>query len=259
MSNSKTENDRPLWQKISGIDPASEDKLDSNARDAAIRKLVLEVERRATVEFERADSGLIPAEERTVFWDPLARVCLQLGISRTKLSLYTRELTGMRAHEISDRILARRTLKAKVTANVEALLLPELARMMKEVRPPKNAPEIYKVDTASRFVKWMRSLRAKERRVRFAATMGFANPSRLSRACLLGLGMSIDELEARAVCTLVQKFFEELDGEGLAQSREDAKKEQQRKESVLTEEGRKIIDEAVRAVVGGVPQRVKVA
>src|SRR4051812_30384502 len=120
MSNSKTENDRPLWQKISGIDPASEDKLDSNARDAAIRKLVLEVERRATVEFERADSGLIPAEERTVFWDPLARVCLQLGISRTKLSLYTRELTGMRAHEISDRILARRTLKAKVTANVEA-------------------------------------------------------------------------------------------------------------------------------------------
>ena len=206
----KTENgtdSRPLWQQISGIDPANELKMEADARDTAIRKLVQEVEQRAGVEIERAANGKVPAGERTAFWDPLTRICLQLGISRTKLSLYTRELTGMRAHEISDRILARRVLRIRMTAYVENIMRAELEGLKKS---PNGIHPGMRAQLQQRFVRWVRSLRMKERRAGFAAGLGFANPSRLSRACLLGLGMSIDELEARIVCTLVQKFFSEM-------------------------------------------------
>src|SRR5438874_10480804 len=102
--------DRPAWQKISGIDPQSESEMSRAERNAALRKLIADVTARATVEFADEDEGDIPESERTIFWDPLQRICMQLGISRTKLSAYSRELTGMRAHEISDRILAQRKL-----------------------------------------------------------------------------------------------------------------------------------------------------
>src|SRR5689334_14480463 len=123
MSNNeqKIENEKPLWQQISGIDPSKEKEMDAEARDAALRKLILDVERRAGDEIERAATGKIPQGERTIFWDPLTRICLQLGISRTKLSSYSRELTGMRAFEISDRILAKRVLRERLQSYVEKL------------------------------------------------------------------------------------------------------------------------------------------
>ena len=249
MMKANENSEKPLWQKISGIDPATEGNLDADGRDEAIRKLVREVETRATAEFSRADAGKIPEGERTAFWDPLARICLQLGISRTKLSLYTRELTGMRAHEISDRILAKRTLKARVLARVEKLLLPELERMRTILPPAEQIKEFYVLETVNRFVKWMRAMRSKERRARFAAEMGFANHSRLSRACLLAHGMAIDEMEGRMVCTLVQKFFD-----GIRETKEEPPRRQERQEQpveegLLTPESEKIIAEAVAAVM----------
>jgi len=250
---------QPLWQRISGIDPATEGNLEADARDAAIRKLVREVEARATTEFARAESGKIPDGERTAFWDPLARICLQLGISRTKLSLYTRELTGMRAHEISDRILAKRTLKARVLARVEKLLLPELERMREILQPAEQIEKFYVLETVNRFVKWMRAMRSKERRARFAAEMGFANPSRLARACLLAHGMAIDELEGRMVCTLVQKFFDGIRKITEEPPRRQERQEQQENGALVTPESEKIIAEAVAAVMNRREGAVSVA
>jgi len=247
----KTENEKPVWQTISGIDPTREKEMDADARDAAIRKLVQEVERRASVEFERAEAGKIPQGERTLFWDPLARICGQLEISRTKLSSYTRELTGMRAHEISDRILAKRSLRARLTARTERILTPELEALRKST-PHAFHPGLRK-QTEQRVVRWLRSLRVKERRAGFAAELGFANPSRLSRACLLAHGMSIDEMEARIVCTLVQKFFSKSGSakDQFARMRDEvrAKHERLKKEGMALSDGamgvlEEMIDEA---------------
>jgi len=236
---------KPLWQLISGIDPATESKLDADARDAAIRKLVREVEARATAEFVRAESGKIPEGERTAFWDPLTRICLQLGISRTKLSLYTRELTGMRAHEISDRIFAKRSLGPRMLARIEAVLAPEFQNMRPIVKAPERIFEGHRVQAEERLVKKLREMRSNERRAKFAMKMGFANPSRLSRSVLLAYGMSLDEFEARIVRQLVQKFFDELRRTRIQPPRRQERQEEQKKETVLTAEAQKVIDDAV--------------
>jgi len=69
--------DTPAWQKISGINPATEQDLALDQRDAGIRKLVAEVERLAQIEFDRG--AKVPQGERTLFWDPLARICALLS------------------------------------------------------------------------------------------------------------------------------------------------------------------------------------
>src|SRR5947199_38511 len=71
---------QPLWQQISGIDPQTESEMTRAERNAALRKLIAEVTERATVEFADEDDGTIPVGERTIFWDPLQRICMQLGI-----------------------------------------------------------------------------------------------------------------------------------------------------------------------------------
>jgi hypothetical protein len=249
MSNeSKTENERPLWQTISGIDPKREAEMSADERDAGIRKLVAEVRTRAAVEFEREDLGKIPEGERSIFWDPLQRICGQLGISRTKLSSYSRELTGLRAHELSDEILAKRRLQGRLECWVKMMVGPEL-ELMRGVFSKARIDLAFKRMWGARFAKWLKGIRSSGKGS-FAATMGFANYSRLSRACLIAFGKALDHMELDLVVQHVQKF---LETEGLTQRREERKEQQQKKESVLTAEAQKIIDEAVKATVGGMP------
>ncbi len=250
MSNGERNSEaKPLWQQISGINPATEMNMGADARDAAIRKLVQEVEKRATVEFERGENGKIPEGERSVFWDPLARICLVLGISRTKLSSYSRELTGLRAHEISDRIRARRSLAKRLLQYVMTAIAPELEKIRLRLPPTGRLREQHRIETQMRLVEWMKLNRKGQLRARFAAELGFANPSRLSRACLLAHGMSIEEMEGNLVCNLVQKFFDGLLKTKDEPPRRQERQEQQEKEIGLTEEAQKIIDEAVAATV----------
>ena len=255
IAEKKIENEKPLWQRISGIDPARENEMTADERDAAIRKLVQDVEKRAAAEFERAESGKIPENERTVFWDPLSRVCMQLGISRTKLSSYTRELTGMRAHEVTDRILARRTLAERMMALLTGLLAPHLQQAEKHIDHRQLGSAQYHYSFAMRILRLIQMERKGLGRVRIAAELGYANPSRLARACLLAHGTSIDEMEAKMVCTLVQKFLKEQNGTTNEPPRRQERQEQQKKESVLTAEAQKIIDEAVKATVGGMTEK----
>ena len=255
----KTDNDKPLWQQISGIDPATEAKLDADARDEAIRKLVREVEARASVELERAETGKIPEGERTLYWDPLARICLQLEISRTKLSAYTRELTGMRAHEISDRIVAKKYLLKRMWRYIGGKIRPELEAMQKCAPPREKIYEGHRMQTETRLLRWVRSLRQKDARAGFAARMGFANPSRLSRACLLAHGKSIDEMEAFIVRNMVQKFFEEVMGKTDAPPKRQEREEKQKVESELTPEAKAIIDDAVSYALQGHNKEANVA
>ena len=250
---------RPLWQRISGIDPKRENEMTRDERDAAIRKLVQEVHRRAIVEFESDDEGKIPEDERSIFWDPLQRICMQLGISRTKLSNYSRELTGLRAHELSDRIRAKRKLPERLTKWVQELVGLEMNSMRASFAKMRIDGRVRQY-WMGRMVKTVKSFRTHELRAHFAGQMGFANFSRVSRACLLAFGKSLDHIEADLVRTYVQKFFDEfiLKTKGEPPRRRDHQ-EQQVKERELTPDAQKIIDDAVKFALGGRKKEAHVA
>ena len=199
-------NQLPLWQKLTGLTPDREAKMTPDERDAAIRLLVKDVDQRARAEFERGRTA--PAGERTVFWEPLERICLQLQISRTKLSSYSRELTGMRAHEICDRI------KAADLARIVQIYINET--LAKEVRILHNTPaaqlrkQEFRVKAIAQFRRFLKQQRSGDQRARWALQLGFPNANRLRRACLLAHGMSIEQLENQIMTTMVQKFCDEL-------------------------------------------------
>ncbi|HYG75592.1 MAG TPA: hypothetical protein VEK08_11365 [Planctomycetota bacterium] len=199
----------PRWQTISGLGGEREEKMTADERDAAVRTLLAEVDRLAEIEFARGRNA--PAGERSIFWDPLESICRQLGISRTKLSAYSRELTGLRAHERTDRIKARE-LKSTLPLRTKRMLEPLLDSLRKRIDRKRAHDRLLRLSCLKRLLKSLKIERSGCARARFAAELGFPNASRLGRACLLAHGMAIEELEEQLVCDMVQKFFEELAG-----------------------------------------------
>ena len=136
-------NNLPLWQKLSGLWPKQEAKMDRNQRRESIRKLRKEYEHRIRASLDEyeceqrkaADPSPQPpsargggadtaesAEDRTFLWSPLDAICNELSIARRKLSAYMRELTGMSAQEVIDKIKAEkiaRRLKEKLAARAK--------------------------------------------------------------------------------------------------------------------------------------------
>src|SRR5205085_2014266 len=126
-----------------GLYPKQEATMTRRQRRESIRKLCKEYElriRESLDEYEReqresiggpdtpvaeAEDRSVPATtaesaaERTFLWSPLDAICFELSIARRKLSSYTRELTGMSAQEVIDKIRAEnigRKLKDKLAA-----------------------------------------------------------------------------------------------------------------------------------------------
>jgi hypothetical protein len=194
------------WQKISGLTVEREKTMSDDERDDGIRKLLAEVERMAGESFARGERA--PAGERTLFWDPLERICRKLEISRVKLSAYSRELTGMRAHEVSDRILAKKNLLQAMEKRILGVLKPEFEKVRGHLDRTRVKETEYRASWCKSFWKLVKLSRTGIARARCAAELGFANPSRLSRACLLAHGMSIEELESIVLVGIVQKFFD---------------------------------------------------
>ena len=255
-TNDENKNNLPEWQKISGLTPEREKNMSDNERDAAVRVLLKEVERIARDEFARGEDA--PAGERTVFWSPLEKICRKLEISRVKLSSFSRELTGMRAHEITDRIQAEKFLKKAMFLRVEKWLKPELEKMRGTPRLARMKDAHHRNNMCKSFCKWVKSMRSDVLRARWAAALGFANASRLARACLLAFGISIDELEGSMVYRLVQKFLDEAAGD-LPQRAQRAQRNGEEEKNLVTAEAATdsrddgkaaaIIKEAVEAVM----------
>jgi hypothetical protein len=81
--------DRPLWQTIAGIDPATESQLSPREREESIGRLLGAVIK--LVRFEMDEAEKQKSEWRSFMWDPLPKVCFYLQISRTKLTQYAKE------------------------------------------------------------------------------------------------------------------------------------------------------------------------
>ncbi|HEY3321017.1 MAG TPA: hypothetical protein VGP72_11175, partial [Planctomycetota bacterium] len=110
----------PVWQEISGLTVEAEGKMTRSERRYALRKLFRHYEklvREALEEHEKDPEK----EERTFLWDPVPMLCIELGISRRKLSALTRELTGMAAHEVVDRVRAEKVV-TRMEDNIAEIL-----------------------------------------------------------------------------------------------------------------------------------------
>ena len=188
---------RPLWQIVSGLGDANERDMSPKHRDTAILALLNVVA--ALARQELAAQRENPRPERSHMWDPLPRICFYLGIARAKLSRYCKELTGMAAHELIDKLRAV-TLKDRLRAQ------------FKNLKPKTNgsALEFYKaLKEARRSPEWHRET--------WAMDFGFANYRRLYRACLLYYGKTPGQLEFEVI--------RELIGGDLSQSRDGANSE----------------------------------
>lgn len=238
------------WQAISGLSVEREKSMGADERDAGIRKLLAEVERRARAEFARGEKA--PAGERTVYWDPLERICAQLEISRVKLSSLSRELTGLRAHEITDRIKAAATLPGLVRARVAKVLAPEFEALRQNFDRSRARERGYRTGTVMRLWKLAKQEHAGIFRMRWAMELGFANPARLQKACLMAFGFSIQEMEARAIEDIVQKIFSEVtEDQPQRAQKESGQKTAGGKQETGTEMADAIIQEAVAHVMRG--------
>jgi hypothetical protein len=224
----------PRWQIITGITPDNEADMPCAEYIDRMRKLIKEVERLADDEFCRAADD--KDSQRTVFWDPIDFICNHLEISRVHLSRITLELTGLRAHEITDR------LKGRVLPLVVKMWVDKKFSGMQEalnrIFPPEEAA---KPEALHRCVKMVTRALREERSGNFATSwaceLGFANPSRAKNACKHAHQVSIGELEERHVRTLVQKFLEPQIAAASAlpettktQSHEDSKKEEKQQQ-----------------------------
>ncbi|HEY3321657.1 MAG TPA: hypothetical protein VGP72_14400 [Planctomycetota bacterium] len=99
----------PLWQQVSGLYPDNEKAMTPRERLGAMLLLVKNAERLLRYEIKYSGeqkSEIDAAEVRTYLWDPLRTVCFHLGISQRRLTSYCKELTGMSAIEMVDRIKA---------------------------------------------------------------------------------------------------------------------------------------------------------
>ena len=195
----------PKWQDLSGLDPELEDSMSRDERRDAIRTLVTEVERLARVEFQFAQEH--PDPERTFMWDPLDYICNVLEISRVKLSRYTVELTGKRAHQINDAMKAISlpdALRGRLETHFAAM-----RPILESMYPFRAEPDSEQFKRCEKWVlKVVRDERSGASSVRWAIELGYANASRLKKACEFAHGFSVAELEQRIVRQLVQKFFE---------------------------------------------------
>jgi hypothetical protein len=206
MKTQNPDSKKPLWQEISGIDPSTERGMSEDQRIEALHKLVVKLDQIIAAEHARK----VPAGMRTIFWDPIERACGVLGISRTQLSRYSYEATGLRAHERSDMVKAER-LPGDLQAAVELFMSDYLeATVRAELDKSKPAmPKDIAVWTL-RAARAFKLSRSGPMAAGFAAEMGYPNISRLKKGCMIAHKISLEEMELTIVRKLVQKFFDEL-------------------------------------------------
>jgi AraC-like DNA-binding protein len=204
----------PLWQQLSGLYPDHEPKMSPRERLGAMLLLVKKAE--ALLRYEIKYSGehaseIDATEVRTYLSDPLRTVCFHLGISQRRLTAYCKELTGMSAVEMVDRLKAE---------GVRGKIKEELRKFIK-----LTAEELKDGETGGRgdgekrhdgagadefFLALKKSRRdGRWHRTTWAMGLGFSSYQRFFRACLLCFGKTPHEVEME----LIEEILKEAERE----------------------------------------------
>ena len=194
----------PAWQEISGLSPEAEAKMTRQERRVAIRKLVRHVEKMAREALlEHANDP--ERGERSYLWDPLQMICVELGIVRRKLSAYSKELTGMAAHEIVDKIRAE---------DVKSRMREDLAGFVKSYwdKPGGFHRHNWKYSSSLRWEFYWTLRRSRDGCPDFepavvAMKYGFPNEARYRRACVLCYGKTPRQLAFEILTEIAEYYF----------------------------------------------------
>jgi AraC-like DNA-binding protein len=172
-------------------------------RRVAIRKLVRHVEKMGR-EILAEHAGDPEKNERSYLWDPLATICFELGIARRKLSSYSKELTGMAAHEIIDKIRAE---------DVKAKMREDLVRFVKRNWPhPGGKMQDWKYSSTLRWEFYWTLRRQRDGAPDYEASVvamqyGFPNEARYRRACVLCYGKTPRQLAFEILAAIAEYFW----------------------------------------------------
>jgi len=178
---------RPLWQTLSGIEPENEAEQSPEMREQAIRRLLDAVIRLLKFEMKEAEKNR--DEWRSYMWDPLPKLCYFLGISRSKLTRYSKEVMGLSAHELVDGIRVQ-ALCGRMKEALRAMVGFALPRL--EGSNEEKAYQVWKDLKAGRKgPKWDRQS--------WAIGLGFPNYSRMYRACLVLFGKTPAQMEFEVI------------------------------------------------------------
>ena len=218
----------PLWQQISGLRTETMDRIDYAERLIGLRKLNNEFERMLREELRIPVSALVKINapcvapiihndekdngkdggqgcprsiganshlaERTFLWDPLPKICLMLGISRSALSRLSKEFSGMSAHDVMDRIRAE-TVKAKMRQDIMAGSMKVFQHAVvtgKDNGPFRQLKNWPHLPFPMAYYKMLKRSRIEPEfdRGTWVISFGFPNYARFRRACLLRFGMT---------------------------------------------------------------------
>ena len=178
----------PKWRALSGLTIDAEKSLQGKDRRAAIRKLFAAAESEIRAEVQLAIDDADFKSERTYLWEPIPAVCRTLEISQSALSRFLKELTGMTATQLADKIRAE-GLKEKLRAELIA-----------HIQKYHDKPGKYNVSTLDSLYEFWDKIKGKRSLPKFsyatrAIGLGFANYTRMYRACLLQYGLTPAQLE----------------------------------------------------------------
>ena len=203
-----------LWRRVSGFSSEKvERELPAGFRLRGIRKLIQSVERLVRAELRRCENDPEFNAERTYLWDPLRTICFYLGIARTKLSSYSKELTGLAAQEIVDRVRAE-GVKKKLRLELRPWVTP---RWQHEKCTCHKKELLWFCPYHNNMAEtcWIIHRDVKRERQKqgfqnssWAMEHGFASFSRFSRACMLAYRKTPLQLELEIMAELVRELRE---------------------------------------------------
>lgn len=187
----------PLWQRISEL--VNERAMRPMLRRARIRKLIKATDQLLRVELKTPTAGVLDSAgqraekealkaERTVFWDPLPEVCFYLEIAQSKLAQYARQLTGLGAKDLVDRIRVE-NLRTK---------LRERLRLVSERVQSSTTNDVKRLSVRDGAGVLLKALKTSEHfmsRQELALSVGIASKQRLHRAVLACEGVTLEQLE----------------------------------------------------------------
>ncbi len=178
-------NEPPLWQTLTGLFPHTASTMAPEKREEALETLLSIVLR--LLRFEMNAERQAPNAYHTVYWDPLPKICLRLGIAKSELSRLAKEGSGLAAHELVDVVRVK---------GVKEKMKEQARTFIEALKTEKDAPS-----TALGIYYALKKARSGPQfhRGQWALTFGFPNYARFYRACLVFYQLAPQQLELMAI------------------------------------------------------------
>jgi len=206
----------PLWRLVSGILPGNDlHAMHPNERAGRLTLLIRAVEKviryewRAFEKTRREGVASQVDDPRVRWWDPMRLVSEHFGIAYSALSRFSREVAGLAASDLTDRVKAE-TMRTRMKEEVKAWVLAihkENAKALEDVKADEKADALWSLVAKKRG-------RGRWSRAAWAARFGYSSYTKFQRACLAEHGVSPVELERAVLEEVLESNALELKVEG---------------------------------------------